>query len=72
MGISFWVILQLLTHTFLLFKEPALRLIGTANAGRLEVFLDSSKGTICDFGWSRYDASVACKQLGFIDGEPRR
>ena len=52
--------------------EPELRLIGTANAGRLEVVLDSSTGTICDFGWSRYDASVACKQLGYIDGEPRR
>ncbi|XP_060571753.1 deleted in malignant brain tumors 1 protein-like isoform X2 [Ruditapes philippinarum] len=52
-------------------KKPALRLVGSANTGHLEIILDSFKGTICDFGWSRYDASVACKQLGFQDGEPR-
>ena len=49
-----------------------MRLVGSANTGHLEIILDSFTGTICDFGWSRYDASVACKQLGFQDGEPRR
>lgn len=52
-------------------RKPALRLVGSANSGHLEIILDSFTGTICDFGWSRYDASVACKQLGFQDGEPR-
>ncbi|XP_052791481.1 deleted in malignant brain tumors 1 protein-like isoform X3 [Mya arenaria] len=52
-------------------RKPALRLVGSANTGHLEIILDSFTGTICDFGWSRYDASVACKQLGFQDGEPR-
>ncbi|XP_052276945.1 deleted in malignant brain tumors 1 protein-like isoform X3 [Dreissena polymorpha] len=52
-------------------KKPALRLVGSANTGHLEIILDTFTGTICDFGWSRYDASVACKQLGFQDGEPR-
>lgn len=34
--------------------------------------MDGEVGSICDEGWSRYDATVACKQLGFTDGEYRR
>ena len=58
---------------FLLFIEPTLQLVGgTHNYGRLEVTMDGEVGSICDEGWSRYDATVACKQLGFTDGEYRR
>jgi len=63
---------KLCIHVLTWCLEPALRLVGSANIGYLEIILDSFTGTICDFGWSRDDASVACKQLGFQDGETRR
>ena len=34
--------------------------------------MDDEVGSICDVGWSRYDATVACKQLNFTDGEFKR
>ncbi|XP_033749618.1 deleted in malignant brain tumors 1 protein-like isoform X1 [Pecten maximus] len=52
---------------------PKLHLVGGLdNFGRLEIVMDDQRGSICDIGWSRYDATVACKQLGFRDGEYRR
>ena len=35
--------------------------------GRLEIFLNDQWGTICDDGWSKQDADVACRQLGFSE-----
>jgi ribosomal protein L13E len=40
----------------------------SANQGRLEVFWNGTWGTICDSTWSRQDATVACKQMGFDGG----
>lgn len=54
-------------------QKPQLRLVGGAhNTGRLEIIMDDEVGTICDQGWSRYDATVACRQLGFTGGEFKR
>lgn len=51
--------------------DRVLRLVDgeTSNEGRLEIYLNSSWGTICDDYWTGGDAEVACRQLGYEGGE---
>lgn len=48
-------------------SDGDLRILGGLNttAGRIEVYFNNEWGTICDDYWSRNDAQVACRQLGF-------
>lgn len=40
------------------------------NEGRVEMTFDGSTYTVCNYGWNSPDASVICKQMGFMDGSP--
>ena len=48
--------------------EGDLRLVGgrSPNEGRLEICLNDQWGTVCHDYWGSPDASVACRQLGFL------
>ena len=44
-----------------------IRLVGGASnlEGRVEICVNATWGTVCDFNWGTADANVACGQLGF-------
>ena len=48
----------------------ALRLVGGGGSyGRLQVYHDGQWGLVCDTNFDELGARVACRQLGFADGE---
>ena len=48
----------------------ALRLVGGDRSyGRLQVYHDGRWGLVCEGNFGREEAQVACRQLGYVDGE---
>ena len=58
----------------LCFSDASVRLVDGTNEreGRVEIIYQGIWGTICDDGWDDIDATVVCRELGFLNGNATR
>ena len=56
------------------YLDADIRLYHSTNErkGIVEIMYQGVWGTVCDNGWDDNDATVVCKQLGFVSGIKRR
>ena len=52
------------------YPNADIRLVGNVDEheGTVEIMYQGTWGTICDDGWDDNDATVVCRELGFLNG----
>lgn len=60
---------MIIIQTFLVCDNGDLRLVNGSSIreGRVELCINNTYGTICDYRWDTLEAQVACRQLGYAD-----
>jgi len=69
---TYWLTHSLAQLLVVLWRSAAVRLVGgsTYGEGRVNVFNDVTGQwmPVCASGWTKADADVVCRQLGFFSG----